>query len=100
MQDNNYPVNYKVRQAPRAGVANYKVSDFASKEEFRDAILKERGWEFVAEGLRRMDLIRQGRLISKAVARGATNAKEFKTFFPIPQSELNSNPNLKQNSGY
>lgn len=84
----------------RAGVANYKVSDFVTKEAFRDAILNERGWEFVAEGLRRMDLIRQGKLISKAMARGAANAKDFKTIFPIPQSEINSNPNLKQNSGY
>ncbi|MCG6191073.1 RagB/SusD family nutrient uptake outer membrane protein [Maribellus maritimus] len=84
----------------RAGVPLYNVSDFSSKDELRDAILDERGWEFVSEGLRRMDLIRQGKLISRAKARGASNAQDYMTLFPIPQSELNSNPNLEQNPGY
>ena len=84
----------------RAEVPNYSVSDFGTKDELRDAILDERGWEFVSEGLRRMDLIRQGKLISRAVERGAVNAKEYMTRFPIPQSEINSNPNLEQNPGY
>ncbi len=84
----------------RAGVPNYSVSDFASKEAFRDAMLDERGWEFVAEGQRRMDLIRQGKLIERAQARGATSAKDYMTRFPIPLTEINSNPNLEQNEGY
>jgi starch-binding outer membrane protein, SusD/RagB family len=84
----------------RAGVPNYDISDFSSKEELRDAILEERGWEFVTEGLRRMDLIRHGKLISRAIERGATNAKDYMTRFPIPQSEINSNSNLEQNPGY
>jgi len=84
----------------RAEVPNYSVSDFGTKDELRDAILDERGWEFVSEGLRRMDLIHQGKLISRAVERGAVNAKEYMTRFPIPQSEINSNPNLEQNPGY
>ncbi|HUX59036.1 MAG TPA: RagB/SusD family nutrient uptake outer membrane protein [Bacteroidales bacterium] len=84
----------------RAGVPLYNLSDFASKDAMRDALLNERGWEFVAEGLRRMDLIRQGKLISRAIARGATNAKDYMTRYPIPLNEIKANPNLVQNTGY
>ena len=84
----------------RAGVSQYNVSDFNSKSDLRDALLDERGWEFVAEGLRRMDLIRQDKLISRAVARGATDAKDYMTLFPIPLNEIKANPKLIQNEGY
>lgn len=84
----------------RAGIPNYNVSDFSSKDALRDSLLKEKGWEFVAEGMRRMDLIRQGKLISEALARGASNAKEFMTRYPIPLDEIKANPKLIQNTGY
>lgn len=84
----------------RAGVPTYAVSDFDSKEEMRDAILGELGWEFVAEGKRRVDLIRHNKLISRAHERGATNAKEHMTVYPIPLNEIKANPNLVQNPGY
>src|SRR5690606_22338288 len=84
----------------RADVPLYDLSDFPDKDSFRDAMLQERGWEFVAEGFRRIDLRRQGRQISAAVERGATNAKEYMTLFPIPQREIDANPNLDQNPGY
>src|SRR5690606_23589896 len=45
----------------RAEAPEYSLSDFPTKEVLRDYLLDERGWEFVAEGLRRMDLIRQDR---------------------------------------
>lgn len=89
----------QIRQ--RAGVPEYNLSDFSSKEAFRDSMLEERGWEFVAEGKRRMDLVRQGKLISKAQARGgATDAKDYKALYPIPANEISANPNLEQNAGY
>lgn len=84
----------------RAGVPEYRVSDFTTKEALRDALLNERGWEFVAEGMRRMDLIRQGKLVSKAIARGATTAKDFMALYPIPLNEIKANPKLVQNAGY
>ncbi|MCX6327665.1 MAG: RagB/SusD family nutrient uptake outer membrane protein [Bacteroidia bacterium] len=84
----------------RAGVPEYSVDDFPSKNALRDALLNERGWEFVAECQRRMDLIRHGKLISKAIARGATNAKDYMTRYPIPDSEIKANPKLVQNTGY
>ena len=88
----------QIRQ--RAGVPAYNLTDFLSKDALRDALLQERGWEFVAEGKRRMDLIRQGKLISRAQARGATTAKDYMTRFPIPLNEISANPNLQQNPGY
>lgn len=88
----------QIRQ--RAGVSVYNLSDFSSKVALRDALLKERAWEFVAEGKRRMDLIRQGKLILNAQARGVTNAKDYMTRFPIPLNEISANPNLEQNKGY
>ncbi len=84
----------------RAGVTEYTLASFTSKDALRAALLKERGWEFVAEGMRRMDLIRQGKLISSALARGATSAKDYMTRFPIPLTELQANPKLVQNKGY
>jgi hypothetical protein len=80
----------------RAGAPEYTLANFTSK----DALLNERGWEFVAEGKRRMDLVRQGKLISRALARGASNAKASMTRFPIPLNELKANPKLVQNPGY
>ena len=83
----------------RAGVKNLVLADFTTKSQLRDHILKERGWEFFTEGKRREDMIRMGTFISNAVARGK-NAKPFHVLYPLPQSEVEANPNLTQNEGY
>jgi len=64
----------------------------------RAALLRERLFELATEAKRRQDLIRHGRFIE---------AWEFKTagtanliLMPIPQSQLDANPLLKQNLGY
>jgi hypothetical protein len=83
----------------RAGVPALQLSDFPSKDAFRDHMLKERGWEFFTEGKRREDLIRHGKFISSAIARGKA-AKPHQVLFPIPQREIEANGNLVQNEGY
>lgn len=83
----------------RAGVPEVTLGSFTTKEALRDYLLQERGWEFFTEGKRREDLIRMGKFISGAVARGK-NAKPHHVLYPIPQSEIDANPNLKQNEGY
>lgn len=88
----------QIRQ--RAGVDNILLSGFASKDALRDHIIKERGWEFYCEGLRRQDLIRTGKYISYAQARGVTNASEKHLLFPIPQQAVDSDSQLEQNEGY
>lgn len=76
-----------------------KLGDF-TKDLLRDHILAERGWELYAEGHRREDLIRHGKLISNAQARGITNAQDYHVLYPIHQNEIDLNPNLIQNPGY
>ncbi len=83
----------------RANLVDLTLTDAPSKDVLRDIILDERGWEFVAEGKRREDLIRHGKFISKAIERGV-NAKPHHILFPIPSAEINANPNVSQNDGY
>jgi len=71
-------------------------------------ILFERGREFYFEGQRRTDLIRFGQFISgtynwtwKGGTFAGTNLGNTNfNIFPLPQSELTANPNIKQNPGY
>lgn len=96
---NQESINLINQVRTRAAVAVIKLADFASKENLRDYLLKERGWEFFAEGKRRDDQIRMGNFISSAVTRGK-NAQPFHVLYPLPQSEVEANPNLKRNDGY
>lgn len=77
-----------------------EIDRINSKDDFRDHILQERGWEFYWEGMRRPDLIRHGKLISNAIERGKHNAQKKHILYPIPQSALYENPNLEQNPDY
>lgn len=83
----------------KAGVPLLVLGDFAAKETLRDHILKERGWEFFSEELRRQDLVRHGKFIEYGKNRGKI-AFDYQVRYPIPQSEIDRNPNLKQNDGY
>jgi hypothetical protein len=82
----------------RAGISLITLADF-NKESLRDFIFKERSLELYFEGKEREDLIRQGKFISNAKARG-TNANDYQILYPFPQRELDANLNLKQNPGY
>ena len=83
----------------RAAVTPLKLSDFTTKDALRAHLLRERSWEFFSEELRRQDLIRHGKFIEYAKARGKV-AFDYQVLFPLPQSEIDRNPNLKQNEGY
>jgi hypothetical protein len=61
--------------------------------------LDELGWEFAAEAHRRQDLIRFNVFNTKIWFNHRPSAVTRK-LFPIPESELVKNPNLKQNPGY
>ena len=86
-----------IRQA--AGVTTMALGDFPGTQALRDFILDERGREFHTEALRRQDLIRQGKFIEMALERGKP-AKNYQVRYPIPQTEIERNPNLTQNEGY
>jgi hypothetical protein len=72
-----------------------------------DFILDERGREMYYEACRRTDLIRYGKFTTAAylwawkggVETGTAVADKYNVF-PIPSTDLSSNPNLQQNSGY
>ena len=59
----------------------------------------ELGWEFAAEAHRRQDLIRFSLYESKKWFNHRPQAAQ-RALFPIPQTELDKNTNLKQNPGY
>ena len=72
-----------------------------------DFIIDERGRELNLEGHRRTDLIRFGRFTGgsylwpwKGNTAGGTSISDAYNLFPIPQSALDANPNLQQNTGY
>ena len=72
-----------------------------------DELLDERAREFYFEGLRRTDLIRYGYFGNSNYTwqwkGGVKEGGKFPSYFnifPIPQTELGTNHNLKQNPGY
>ena len=70
-----------------------------TQAQMRDAILNERLFELTAEGKRRTDLIRMGKFTSGTWYAKTTNAP-YKILFPIPQTQIETNPLLVQNPGY
>lgn len=67
----------------------------------RDAILKERMFEFVAEGHRWFDLVHFNKLEAQVKLAKPTITPTPKNYlFPIPQYEIDLNKNLVQNPSY
>ena len=72
-----------------------------------DFILDERGRELLWEAHRRPDLVRYGRFTGgdylwawKGGVAGGTATATYRDLYPLPASELVTNPNLAQNPGY
>ncbi len=95
----------------RAGLDPLPVNVSSDQDLFRKAIWKERRLELCYEGSRYIDLLRTGRYIpilegiqgisvplSRLVKNPFTQMDWY--LWPIPQTELNINPKLKQNPGY
>ena len=83
-----------VNQVRKRG--NNPVAPFTSLTD--DNLLAERGREFAWEGWRRNDLIRFGKY-NNAWDYKAADAP-YHNLFPIPTVQIQSNPNIKQNTGY
>jgi hypothetical protein len=84
----------------RAGLPNWTLATFATKDAFVAAVLNERRKELAFEGHRRMDLLRRGQALRVGNPAAAFGAN--KTILPIPQREIDNNPGLagQQNPGY
>ncbi len=78
----------------------YEATDFTSNEELLDAIRLERRVELAFEGKRKHDLVRLGLDVPSGTS-GAVNTPDANDLtWPIPESELDANPNIEQNPGY
>ncbi|MCX6328117.1 MAG: RagB/SusD family nutrient uptake outer membrane protein [Bacteroidia bacterium] len=85
-----------------AGVAVYNPGDW-TKATFREEIQNERNRELWGEGHSWFDYTRKGMLVSRMVAAGVdpTLVTTKNNLYPIPQTEIESNPNLgPQNTGW
>ncbi len=74
-----------------------------SQEDFTEKVLQERRMELAFEGQRWFDMIRidDGQWgLNFLHSIGKVNATEKHLLFPIPLKEIESNPNLTQNTGY
>ncbi|HKO16135.1 MAG TPA: RagB/SusD family nutrient uptake outer membrane protein [Gemmatimonadaceae bacterium] len=73
-----------------------------SQAQFRDSVHQERSWELAFESKRLFDLKRWGTFydVLKSDARAGIGIKPENIFMPIPQREIDLNPNLGQNPGY
>lgn len=85
-----------------------------SQQEFRQAVWQERRLELAIEGHRWFDLVRTDRYVEVMKAHGTTeaslaesnkteianNVKDHHILYPIPQREIDLNPDLQQNPGY
>ncbi|MEL7834000.1 RagB/SusD family nutrient uptake outer membrane protein [Fodinibius sp. Rm-B-1B1-1] len=83
-------------QEPSGGPysTDYAAADFTSDQEVIDAVMYQRGLELAQEGHRWFDYKRLG------MATSQFGIDQAMTLWPIPQREMDSNPNLEQNPGY
>ena len=91
----------------RPSVNQPAISTALSQAQMRDAILHERLLEFGLESQRWLDLERQHLLTAAYLPTLKQHDPEFNFFvpgkselLPIPQAEINLNPNVKQNPGW
>lgn len=91
----------------RTGLDDFTTEDLPDQESFRQELRRERRVELVWEGQRWYDLKRYGNdyLLETMNAflankEGGKNMQEFQILYPIPQQEIDLNPNIAQNTGW
>lgn len=77
----------------RAGVSELADLSGLSKEEFRTLVVEERQRELAFEGDRLWDLRRKN-IVQDKVTEAAGLSPEAVAFYPIPQREIDLNPNI------
>jgi hypothetical protein len=92
---------YQVRK--RAGLTNRSDIENLNQEQMRTKIRHERRMELAFEGQYWFDIIRWEKgqyALDFLHSIGKVNASKKHLLLPIPQKEIDANPNLKQNTGY
>ena len=79
----------------------FTAADVQAQGGMEEVLLAERMREFHSEAKRRQDLIRFGRFTSGTWEHKDASG-DFRVLFPIPQEQIDANPNLRgnQNPGY
>lgn len=102
------PAKAIVSGAKLAGGSVYKYGEYSNGQITKleggsdiqyGGFLDELAWEFVGEHHRKQDLIRFGVYTKKSWFSHKPNG-DFRAIFPIPQSQMDSNHSLIQNTGY
>ena len=82
------------------GLRNHLATTYDNVSDIQyGRMLDELGWEFSQEGRRRQDLIRFGVFTTKSWLSHSPNGA-YRSLLAIPTSALQTNSNLKQNTGY
>ena len=80
--------------------ADWAAAKYTTSTLTLDALLAERGREFIFEGKRRTDLIRFGKFLTGSWWDHTPTTSLHLSIYPVPYSQLSVNPNLVQNAGY
>lgn len=78
-------------------------SDGWTPDSFRDTVLQERAYELYMEGKRWFDLKRSGKVKELILANTGKTVSDVHLLWPIPQQEIDTNPEIgqeDQNPGY
>jgi hypothetical protein len=86
-------------------ITGYTNATFATAADLINAILDERFKELCFEGFRLYDLRRNNRPVQRSASDASPDwqtlpAGSYKMVMPIPQREMDANPNMVQNDGY
>ncbi|MEX0362438.1 MAG: RagB/SusD family nutrient uptake outer membrane protein, partial [Allomuricauda sp.] len=84
----------------RANLEDITIAELGSQQGFTNEVLDERRREFVNENQRIFDLKRRGLYLSFAQTIPYAQFTAEDELYPIPQREIDVNPNLTQNPGY
>lgn len=84
----------------RAGLPNLTSADLPTQEAFRQEVLDERRREFFNENQFLWDLRRRDMFLEWVRQYPWSQHGDYTVLFPIPQAEIDANPNLEQNPGY
>lgn len=69
-------------------------------QSFKEAVYHERRMELAHEGHRWIDLVRTGQMEVVMGAHLQRSIEPFRTIWPIPNDEIDANPQMTQNPGY
>ncbi len=89
----------KIRIRAGLGGQLLNFTNTPTSDNFIDSLAHDRMLELAIEGHRRFDLIRFNKYLEVKASQGF-NLDPTRLLFPIPQTEMDINPNLVQNKGY